>query len=100
VNGSGKLVGAGDITAQTRQVFENLQAALASANADFSNVVKITVFMKDVSQLPGFRSVRDEYIKGEPPASSLVQISQLVMPELLIEIDAVAFVAGGDPDGR
>lgn len=100
MNGSGKLVGAGDITAQTRQVFENLQAALASANADFSNVVKITVFMKDVSQLPAFRSVRDEYIKGEPPASSLVQISQLVMPELLIEIDAVAFVAGGDPDGR
>jgi enamine deaminase RidA (YjgF/YER057c/UK114 family) len=75
-------MGAGDITAQTRQVLENLKAALASANAGFAALVKLTVFMKDVSQLTAFRSVRDTYIDRKPPARSLVQISQLVMPEL------------------
>lgn len=90
VDREGRLVGEGDIAAQTRQVFENLEAALAAADASLDDVVKITVFMKDVSQLPTFREVRDRYFKGEPPASSLVQISQLVTPELLIEVEAIA----------
>lgn len=93
MDGSGKVVGAGEVTAQTRQVFENLKAALASTDASFGDVVKLTVFMKDVSKLANFRSVRDAYITSHPPACSLVEISRLVMPELLIEIDAVAVVA-------
>lgn len=88
----GKLVGLGDVGAQTRQVFENLKIALAAADAKLEDVVKITVFMKDVSQIDAFRSVRDAYFKGKPPASSLVEISQLVSPELLIEIEAIAVV--------
>lgn len=93
IDSEGKLVGGSDIRAQTRQVFENLKAALAAAGAGFEHVVKITVFMKDVSQLQAFREVRDSYITGKPPASSLVQISQLVLPELLIEVEAIAVVS-------
>jgi reactive intermediate/imine deaminase len=92
----GKLVGAGDISAQTRQVFENLKSALAAAHATLNDIVKITVFMKDVTQLPAFRAVRDTYFTSHPPASSLVQISQLVLPELLIEIEAIAVLR--EPD--
>jgi reactive intermediate/imine deaminase len=92
VNQEGKVVGAGDVGAQTRQVFENIKAALASADATLDDIVKITVFMKDVSQLNAFRAVRDTYLTGNPPASSLVEISQLVLPDLLIEIDAIAVV--------
>ncbi len=94
VDKEGRLVGPGDLAAQTQQVFENLKSALAAAGASFGDVVKITIFMKDVSQLQTFRDVRSRYITGQPPASTLVQISQLVLPELLIEIDAIAVVGG------
>jgi reactive intermediate/imine deaminase len=89
---TGAVVGKGDLEAQTRQVFENLKSALAASGAGFEHVVKITVFMTDVSQLQTFRAVRDRYFTGALPASSLVQVSRLFRPELLIEIEAVAVV--------
>lgn len=95
LNQAGQLVGSGDIKAQTRQVFENLKVALASSGASLDDVVKITVFMTDISQLPGFREVRDTYFTSAPPASSLVEVKSLVRPDLLIEIEAVAVV---EPD--
>jgi reactive intermediate/imine deaminase len=92
LDGAGNLVGDGDLTAQTIRVFENLRIALASAGATFADVAKITVFMTDVSRIQEFRDVRDRYITGEPPASSLVQVSQLFRPGILIEIEAIAVV--------
>lgn len=88
----GKVVGEGDLTAQTKQVFENLELALAAGHATLDNVVKITVFMTDVSQLQKFRDVRDRYFTSGVPASTLVQIAQLARPELMIEIEAIAVV--------
>jgi reactive intermediate/imine deaminase len=88
----GKIVGEGDLAAQAQQVFENLKLALAAGNATLDNVVKITVFMTDVSQLQKFRDVRNRYFTNGVPASTLVQITQLVRPELLIEIEAIAVV--------
>lgn len=90
LNQAGQLVGSGDIKAQTRQVFENLKVAFASSGASLDDVVKITVFMTDISQLPGFREVRDTYVTSAPPASSLVEVKSLVRPDLLIEIEAIA----------
>lgn len=89
---TGQIVGAGDFAAQTEQVFENLEAALAAASASFGDVVKITVFVTDMAGLPAFRQVRDRYFGSRPPASSLVQVTQLVRPELVIEIEAIAVV--------
>lgn len=89
---SGAVVGEGDIEAQARQVFANLEAALAAGGASLSQVVKITVFMTDVAQLAKFRMVRDSRFGANPPASSLVEVSRLVRPELLIEIEAVAVI--------
>lgn len=90
VDRTGAVVGAGDLRAQTQRVFENLQAALAAAGATLEDVVKITVFMTDVSQVATFREVRDRYLRQRAPASSLVEVSRLVRPELLIEVEAVA----------
>lgn len=90
----GRVVGAGDMAAQTRQVFENLKLALGAADASLDDIVKITVFVTDVAQAPAVREVRDEYLTKAKPASSLVQITALFMPELLIEIEAVAVVGG------
>ena len=89
---SGVLVGAGDLKAQTVQVFENLKLALAASGATFANLVKITVFMIDVSQIQIFRDVRDRYLTDGVPTSSLVQVVGLASPELLIEIEAIAVI--------
>ena len=89
----GGLVGKGDFAAQTRQVFENLKLALGSANAKLDDIVKITVFVTDAAHVPTFREIRNAYFPGNVPASTLVQVVQLVRPELMIEIEAVAVVA-------
>ena len=97
VDREGRVVGAGDFPAQARQVFENLEAALAAAGAGFDDIVKVTIFMVDVSQLQAFRDVRDWYMTGEKPAASLVQVSQLVLPELMLEVEAIAVVGADRP---
>lgn len=92
-DGAGALVGRGDPAAQVRQVFENLNAALAAAGATMEQVVKLTVFLTDLADLEVFRRVRDEYISlDRPPASSLVQVSGLVNPEFRVEIEALAVI--------
>jgi reactive intermediate/imine deaminase len=90
----GRLVGPDDPRAQTRQVFVNLQAALAAAGASLAHVVKLTVFLTNMSDLADFRAVRDEFVDpARPPASSLVQVSGLVHPAFRIEIEALAAIA-------
>jgi reactive intermediate/imine deaminase len=87
----GNLVGRGDPHAQARQVFRNLTAALAAAGATMEQVVKLTVYLTDLTDLETFRQVRDEYIShSRPPASSLVQVKSLVNPLFRIEIEALA----------
>lgn len=89
---SGALVGAGDLKAQTEQVFRNLKAALESCGATFEDVAKITVFMLDATQIQVYRDVRDRYFTRSLPASTLVQVVRLARPEWLIEIEAIALL--------
>jgi reactive intermediate/imine deaminase len=87
----GQLVGEGDLEAQTRQVFENLQAALDAAGSSWADVVKLNYFLVDVSELAKVRAIRDEFVDtAHPPASTLVEVSRLFRDDVLIEIDAVA----------
>jgi reactive intermediate/imine deaminase len=91
LDADGRMVGADDPRAQTRQVFHNLRGALAAAGTDLAHVVKLTVFLTNMGDLADFRSVRDEFIDPRhPPASSLVQVSGLVHPAFRIEIEALA----------
>jgi enamine deaminase RidA (YjgF/YER057c/UK114 family) len=91
LDASGALVGRGDFRAQTQQVFENIKVALAAAGADFSHVVKLTIFVVDRSELPAFREVRDRYINTDaPPASTLVEVRGLAMDDFLLEVEAIA----------
>jgi reactive intermediate/imine deaminase len=88
---AGNVVGLHDFAAQTQQVFENLKAALAAVGADFTHVVKFTIYMLDVSQIQIVRDVRNRYINTQnPPASTLVEVRKLFREEFLIEIDAIA----------
>lgn len=93
LDASGAVVGVGDLGAQTRQVMENLKAALAAAGAGFGDVVKITTSVVDYKpeHRPVIAEVRGGYFAGgEPPASTLVGVQALAAPEFLIEIEAVA----------
>jgi reactive intermediate/imine deaminase len=89
---SGALVGKDDFTAQTRQVMENLKAALASVGATFDNVVKVNTYVTDMSQIQALREMRASYFGANPPASTLVQVVALARPDLLIEIEAIAVI--------
>ena len=90
LDGEGNVVGEGDMVAQVRQVLENMKTVLASEGADFSNVVKINIFTTDIDRFRDAADVRREYFRGNPPASTLVQIERLARPVFLVEIEAIA----------
>lgn len=92
-NAAGEIVGQGDIHAQTRQALENVKAVLETAGATIDDIVKVTVFVTDVTQFAAIHEVRAEYFKRDYPASTLVEVKGLVSPELLIEIEAIAVTA-------
>jgi enamine deaminase RidA (YjgF/YER057c/UK114 family) len=88
------IVAVGDWERQTRAVFENLERALRAAGAAWPDVVKLTLFVVDVTALETIRAVRDEFVDtANPPTSSLVQVAGLFHPDVLIEVEAVAWRA-------
>ena len=95
LNGSGEVVGRGDLGAQARQVFQNLETALSAAGATFADVTKMTTFI--VNYKPEdrdvIRAVRTEYLPSDlPPASTLVGVQALASPDFMIEVEAIAAV--------
>jgi 2-iminobutanoate/2-iminopropanoate deaminase len=92
----GEVVAECDIVGQTRQVMENLRMALEVAGAGFDDVVKVTNYVVNVEDWRKVLPVRAEYLKEPYPASTFVEVSALIFPELLIEIEAVAVVFDAD----
>lgn len=91
VDADGNLVGKGDIEAQTRQVFQNLEKCLAAAGVTFDHVVKINVYSTDLdAHLEVITKYRKQYFPKEPVASTTIQIPRLVHPDWLLEIEAIA----------
>ncbi len=87
---NGQIVGPGDMAVQYKQVLENLKTVLASQGADFSDILKITIYTTDIDAFRNARSVGAQYFAEHPPASTLVQIEQLARPVFLLEIEAIA----------
>ncbi|HVM81457.1 MAG TPA: RidA family protein [Stellaceae bacterium] len=92
----GKLVGGNDFAAQADQVFRNLETALRAVGCNPSNLVKLTVFLRDMSHLPTYREARNRFFATiTPPAApaiTLIEVSKLYGPDFLIEIEAVAAI--------
>jgi enamine deaminase RidA (YjgF/YER057c/UK114 family) len=90
----GRLVGGNNIEAQAEQAFRNISAALAGVGCTASNLVKLTVFIRDMSKLPDYRRARDRFFHTvQPPAApaiTLVEVSRLFAEGLLIEVEGVA----------
>jgi enamine deaminase RidA (YjgF/YER057c/UK114 family) len=93
---AGELVGKNDFAAQAAQVFKNLGVALQSVGCTAGNLVKLTVFLKDMNDLPTYREARNRFFATTtPPAApavTLVEVSRLYGPDFLIEIEAIAAV--------
>ena len=92
IDENGKTVGVGDIGAQTRQVLTNIGKVLKAGGATFDDVVKVTVFVTDLSNLAALQAVRPEFFNEPHPASTLVKVAQLINPDWLVEIEAIALV--------
>jgi len=86
----GNLVGVGDFDAQAEQVFANLQAVLAAANSGLERVVKVTIYLTDMGNFPKIVALRERYFREPWPADTIVEVASLALPELEIEIEAVA----------
>jgi len=86
----GEIVGEGDFEKQTRQVFENLRAVVKAEGGSLEDIVKVTVHLTDMNNLAKFREIRSEYVKRDYPASTLIEVKNLISKKLLIEIDAIA----------
>ena len=91
---SGQLVGVGNCEVQTRQVMINLQSVIEAAGGTMDNVVKITCFLTNVEDYPGYCKVRAEVFPGIPPASSSVIVFALVKPDAIVEVEAIVDLSG------
>jgi len=90
-NDKGVLVGIGDVRAQTRQVLKNIESILAEGGATFDDVVKCNVYLADIRH---FQVMNEEFARAfptNPPARTTVQAA-LAEPEMLVEIEAIAYV--------
>lgn len=86
----GNVVGEGDMAAQTRQVFSNIEQVLAEAGASLRDVVKITTYITDMSRYAEFSAVRAEVFPDADMASATVAGAVLVRPEFLVEVETIA----------
>jgi len=87
----GKVVGVGDGAAQARQCFANIEAALAEAGATLNDVVNLRCYLVDQSAYAGYGEVKKELFSAHPPASTALIVKGLLLPDLLMEIEATAF---------
>ncbi len=89
----GSIAGVGDIEVQTRQVCENIKAAVESAGGKLSDVCRVDVYVRNMEHFDAIHKVRREYFKPPLPASTMVEVSKMVSPDYLIEINAIAVIA-------
>lgn len=92
IDGSGQLVGVGDFDAQAQQVFANLERVVKAGGSSLANVIKVTIFLRDMANFAKIVELRGRYFTAPYPADTIVEVSSLYTPEALIEIEAIAVV--------
>mgnify|MGYP002621292491 FL=1 len=88
----GTIAGIGDIEEQTRQVCENLKAAVEAAGGTMEDICRGDVYVRNIEHFETIHKVRREYFKPPLPASTMVEVSKMVSPDYLIEISAIAVI--------
>ena len=86
----GSIAGIGDIEAQTRQVCENVKAAVEAAGGTLDDVCRVDVYVRNMEHFEAIHKVRAQYFKPPLPASTMVEVTKMTSPDYLIEINAIA----------
>ena len=99
-DGTGGIVGKGDVYAQAKQAIANIERALGKADARLADVVRTRIYVTDIAQWETVGRAHGEAFGQVRPACAIVEVSALINPELLVEIEADAFIARDESEPR
>ena len=88
----GSIAGVGDVREQTRQVCENLAAAMEAAGGTLADVCRVDVYVRNIEDFAKIHEIRARYFANPLPASTMVEVSKMVDPDYLVEISAIAVI--------
>ena len=93
ISETGELVGIDNFDAQAEATFQSLQRTLEAGGSDLSKVVKVTIYLTDMGYFERIVALREQWFTAPYPADTIVEVRALALPELMIEIEAIATIS-------